>query len=168
MQEQSDLIMRSKLLQLSEQVNELIAQRAATDQRLAENDQVIKELRSQVSTFKGRVNSHHTAAEACKQLNSQRAHESHKLETRIDEMQKALEQKTQQATSRLDNIESRLRKIEGQVTKHTQQLNEDDERIDDLQDKIGKTKPSKGISSTKPEDGAVAHRGQSSYNPCVI
>ncbi|THX05128.1 hypothetical protein D6D13_07387 [Aureobasidium pullulans] len=159
-QAHSDLMMHSKLLRLEAQVGELMFQRAATEKKQAESDEINKDLRSEVVNLKGQIRAHHDKLEICKRLADERARHARELDQRLETITSMMEPRFQHQETRINRVESIVRTSESSVTsqikQHIAQLQFNDKCLAGAEQKTGDTVISKGYDGSKPQTNGTA------------
>ncbi|THZ86788.1 hypothetical protein D6C84_02210 [Aureobasidium pullulans] len=159
-QAHSDLMMHSKLLRLEAQVGELMSQRAATEKKQAESDEINKDLRSEIVNLKGQIRSHHDKLEICKRLADERARHARELDQRLETITSMMEPRFQHQETRINRVESIVRTSESSVTsqikQHIAQLQFNDKCLAGAEQKTGDTVISKSYDGSKPQTNGTA------------
>ncbi|CAD0107235.1 unnamed protein product [Aureobasidium uvarum] len=151
--EQNQLAMHTKLLRLTDQVSELMSQRAALEKEKAEGDQTINDLRRDVTQLKALVGQHHNKLEVCKHAQA--------LEQRFKEMTGKFEPRFQHYMTRIDKVEGLVRVAGSQIKQHAAQLGDGEDRIDQFEQASGgstATIPQLKLSIEKLEKTQKSHK----------
>ncbi|KAK6005234.1 hypothetical protein QM012_008013 [Aureobasidium pullulans] len=135
--EQNQLAMHTKILRLSDQVLELTAQSSAFEEEKAKSDKIIDELRREIAALKTKSQEHHNKLDVCKRGIDDNAKEVQSMGQRIKAIPGNLDSRFQYHTTRLDKFESLVRGAGIQIKQHATQLREGEERIAQLEHKIG-------------------------------
>jgi chromosome segregation ATPase len=152
-QEQHQLQMHTKILRLQDQVNSLMNQRATFEERQAESDQVIKELRRDVALLKAQGQQHHDKLDVCKRGVDDNARCSQTLEQRIKAIPGSLEPRFQHHVTRIDKIESLVRGAGTQIKQHAMQLGISEKRIAQLEQNAGDMTVKKSYDGSHSQNG---------------
>ncbi|KAI5205318.1 hypothetical protein E4T39_03119 [Aureobasidium subglaciale] len=125
-QEQSQLLLHSKLLRLNEQVDELMSQRAAFEEKQIESNDTIGQLRGDIVHLQAHTRSQNDKLEILKGLSDEHAREHKALAQRLKEMPGHLDARLQHTVTRIDRVEKLVHSVElqtsNQVKQHATQL----------------------------------------------
>ncbi|KAI5206557.1 hypothetical protein AUEXF2481DRAFT_9160 [Aureobasidium subglaciale EXF-2481] len=136
-QEQSQLLLHSKLLRLTEQVDELMNQRAAFEEKQTEGAQIINDLRGEVLQLKTQVKSQNDKLGILKGLSDDHIREHKALAQHLKEMPGNLDALLRYTVTRIDRVETVVRGVEfqvgNQIKQHATQLRDNDKRIVELE-----------------------------------
>ncbi|KAH0368894.1 hypothetical protein KCU65_g3727, partial [Aureobasidium melanogenum] len=163
--EQNQLAMHTKLLRLTDQVNELMAQRSTLEREKAHSQEIIEELRRQVDRLKTTVREHHDKLDVCKRGIDDNAKEAQNIEQRIKAIPGGLDSRFQHHSTRIDKVESLVRGAGIQIKQHTTQLGDNEKRIGQLEHKSGSTTTTNGyFGSHLQENGTTTEVAQLKLN----
>ncbi|KAI5251292.1 hypothetical protein E4T42_04466 [Aureobasidium subglaciale] len=136
-QEQSQLLLHSKLLRLTEQVDELMNQRAALEENQTEGAQIINGLRGEVFQLKTQVKSQNDMLGILKGLSDDHVREHKALAQHLKEMPGNLDARLRYTVTRIDRVETVVRGVEfqvgNQIKQHATQLRDNNKRIGELE-----------------------------------
>lgn len=160
--EQNQLAMHTKLLRLADQVTELMAQRSTFEEEKAQSDQIIEELRREVSVLKTKVQQHHDKIDVCKRGVDDNAREAQNMEQCIKAIPGNLDSRFQHHTTRIDKVESFVRGAGIQIKQHATQLRDSEEHIGQLEHKAGNVTTTNSYNGAHSQEKSQMTGGKSS------